>query len=146
MSTRFYRQSAKGDPDIRPCDPKSIGFLTLFSTSCMLSLNVSCHECFFTQKVNSNLDLWSHNLKSIGFLFSPSTTCTWSLKVIGLNQQSVSCSQGFIQRLQKLTLTLRPQNHRVLFLIIHNFHVKLESNWNKTVAYVVPIWFYTQML
>ena len=40
----------------------------------------------------------------------------------------------------KLTLTLDPvtQNHRVPPLIIHNLHVKFESDWAKTVVAIVP--------
>ena len=64
----------------------------------------------------------------------------WSLKVMGQKLLSLSCPQGLIQRVPKLTLTVDPvtQNQRVLPLIIHNLHEKFESDWAKTVVSIVP--------
>ena len=59
----------------------------------------------YTKSAKDDLDLWPHDLKSIGFLLSSSTTYMWTLKVIGLNLYSVSCPQGLIHRVPKLTLT-----------------------------------------
>ena len=48
------------------------------------------------------------NPKSIGFLLSSSSTYMWGLIVIGQNLQSVSCPQGFIDKVPMLTLTFDP--------------------------------------
>ena len=63
---------------------------------------------FYTQKAKVYLDLLRHDPKSKGFLLSQPTTYIWSLKVIGQKLKSLSCQQGFTDRVLKLTLTFEP--------------------------------------
>ena len=72
MPSRFYKQSAKVDFDLWPCNPKPKGFLLSSSTMCMGSLkvigqklySVSCPQGFKHRVPKLTL---TFDLKSIGF-------------------------------------------------------------------------------
>ena len=70
----------------------------------------------------------------------------------GHKLQSLSCPEGKAQRTEapkngRVTISppmlLRGDN-RVPLLIIHNLHVKFESDRSKTVVCIMPTRFYTQ--
>ena len=63
---------------------------------------------FYLQSAKVDLDLWPRDPKSIGFLLSSWQMCMWSVKVIGQKLWSLSCPQGFMYRLPKLTLIFDP--------------------------------------
>ena len=93
MPSRFYKQSAKVDFDLWPCNPKPKGFLLSSSTMCMGSLkvigqklySVSCPQGFKHRVPKLTL---TFDLKSIGFPPSPSTSACevwrWSGKSCSL--------------------------------------------------------------
>ena len=93
-----------------------------------------------------DLDLWPRDPKSIGFLLSSWWMCMWSMKVIGQKLKSLLCPQGLIHRVPKWPwpLTSWPKINRVPPLIIHNLHMKFESDWAKTVVCIVSTRSYTQ--
>ena len=66
--------------------------------------------------------------------------------MIGHQLQFVLLELGLIHRVTNLTPTfnLWPQINRVPPLIIHNLHVKFESDWAKSVAFIVSTRSYTQ--
>ena len=56
------------------------------------------------------------------------------------------CRKGLIHRVPKLTLTFdpRPKINRIPPPIIHNLHVKIVSDWGKTVFCILSTRSYTQ--
>ena len=96
----------------------------------------------YTQSAAVDLDLWPLDPKSIGLLFSSFTAYMWSLKVIGQKLLSLSCHQVKCDG-WPWPLTLWPKINRVPPLIIHNLHVKFESDWAKTVVAIVSTRSYT---
>ena len=107
--------------------------------------SVSCPQGFIHRVPKLTSTFLPCDPKSIGLLFSSSTTCMWSLIVIRQKLQSVFCPHGFIHRTPKLTLTFAwPKINRVPLLVIHNWHVKFESDQTKTVVCFLPMRFHTQ--
>ena len=95
----------------------------------------------YTQSATVDLDLWPHDPKSIGFLLSSyhgeCACAVW--KWLGKN-----CSRYCVHKVLYTEgqswpwlLTTWPQINRVPPLIIHNLHVKFESDWAKTVVCIV---------
>ena len=103
VPTRSYTQSAKGDLDIWPHDPKLIGFLLSWLT------------CEVWKRLDSNSSLYRVHM----VLYTECQSWPWPL-------------------------TLRPKINRVPPLIVHNLHVKFESDWTKTVVCILPTRSYIQ--
>ena len=99
----------------------------------------------YTQSRKIDLDLWPRDPKWIGFLLSPSTTYMWSLKVIGKNNSIYRVHKVLYTECQRWPWPLTPwlKINRVPPLIIHNLHVKFESNWTKIVVCIVSTRSYT---
>ena len=127
VSTRFYSQSAKVDLDLWPRDPKmTLKFDPMPDNQQGYSSHPEQLTCevwkwprkkavvcivpsrFYRQSPKVDVDFWPRDPKSIGFLLSSSTTYMWSFIVIGQKLLSVSCPQGFIVKVIKLTLTFDP--------------------------------------
>ena len=80
----------------------------------------------YTQSAKVDLDLWPRDPKSIGFLLSSWWMCMWSLKVIGQKLKSLSCPQGLIHRVPKLTLTFDPVTQNQLGSSSHHQQLTCE--------------------
>ena len=94
---------------------------------------------YYTQSAKVDLDLWSHDPKSIGFTYE-----VW--KWLECKCSLYHVHKVFYTECQcwPWPLTQRPKINRVPPLIIHNLHVKSESDWAKTVVGIVSIRSYTQ--
>ena len=87
----------------------------------------------------TDLDLWPCDPKSIGFLSSSPTTYMWSWKWMNFNCSRYCAHKALYTECQNWPwpLTSWPKINRVPPLIIHNLNVKFESDWTKTVAYIL---------
>ena len=100
----------------------------------------------YTQSAKVDLDIWALDPKSIKFFLSSSTIYMWSLKAIGRNCSCYHVHNVLYTECQNWPwpLTPWPKINRVPPLIIHNLHVKFESDCSKTVITIVSIRSYTQ--
>ena len=147
MSTRSYTQSAKVDLDLRPRDPKSIGFLLLSWWICMWSLKVIgqklksllCRQGLIHRvpKWTLTFDPVTQNQKGSSSHHGKCACYVW--KWLGKND-----SRYFVHKVLYIEcqswpwpLTPWPKINRVPPLIMVNVHVKFESDWAKTVVAIV---------
>ena len=89
---------------------------------------------------------WPCQQKSIGFFLSSSKFACKVWKCFGKNCSLYCAHKVSYTECQSWSWPLIPQPkiNRGPPLIIHNLHSKLEGDWPKTVAFIVPIRFYTQ--
>ena len=123
-----------------PRNPKSTGFLLSSSTIYIWSLKVIEQTAVaimstrsYTQSATIDLDLWPRDPKSIGFLLSSLSTCMWSLKVIGQNCSLYRVFKVLCTECHSWPWPLTPVPEINRFPpLIHNLHVKFESDMAKT--------------
>ena len=96
---------------------------------------------FYTQSAKVDLNLYPRNKKTIEFPLSSSKTYMWSLKVIGQTMLSI-VPTGFYTQSAKVDFDL--STNRVPPLIIHNLHMKFESDWANNVVYRAHKVLYTE--
>ena len=98
------------------------------------------------QSAKVDLDLWPRDLKFIGFfLLHPQLTCeVWKWLVKNCSRYRAHKVLYTECQSWPWPLTPWPKINRVPPLIIHNLHVKFESDWAKTVVCILPTRSYTQ--